>query len=106
MSLSASSGLVLASHKNNFMPQLTKTNEKHHDNNIDHDLKKKKEEPQKVNPFNISQEELNSQMAALTKPVKSTSTETLGTMAYNNSGAESAGTMAKANNIANFSCLA
>ncbi len=92
MCLSASSGLALANHSGNFAPKLTNANKAHNINNQN----KKKEEPQKANPFNISQAQLNAQIAAKETAVQSAPTETLGTMAYNGSGAESAGTMASA----------
>lgn len=103
MSLSATSGLVLANHKSNFNPFLSQANKK----NLNLFENKKKEEPKTVNPFNVSQEQLNAQIAAKTNYVQSAPTETLGTMAYNGSGAESAGTMASAaGSVSSVSCVA
>ncbi len=107
MSLSASAGLVLSNHKSNFAPQAAKTNQEHPKANNEELLKRKKEEPKQVNPFDISQEQLNAQMAAISNPIQSAPAETLGTMAYTGGGAEAAGTMAyTGSSVASINCVA
>ena len=107
MSLSASAGLVLSNHKSNFAPQAAKTKQEPQKANNEELLKRKKEEPKQVNPFDISQEQLNAQMAAISNPIQSAPTETLGTMAYTGGGAEAAGTMAyTGSSVASVNCVA
>ena len=105
MSLSASSGLILANHKSGLKPQMSQAAKAQNLNNIDN---KKKQENQKINPFSTAQEETTSQVAFESDSIPSIPTETLGTMAYSSSGAESAGTMASAAGSvgASVSCVA
>ncbi len=75
--------------------------------NNDELLKKKEPEKPQVNPFDYSPEELNAQFAAVSNPIQSVPTETLGTMAYTGGGAEAAGTMASAgSSVTSVSCVA
>ena len=106
MSLSASSGLFLANRSGNCAPKMTTG--KNDAAIVKNDFLYKKQEPQKVNPFNVSQDELSSQIAASNAAHESVSTETLGTMAYNGGGAEAAGTMASAgsSSSSSVSCVA
>ncbi len=108
MSLSASAGLALSSHRSNFAPQVAKTNQEDPKVNNEELLKKKREEKEKqINPFDISQEQLNAQMASIGNPIQSAPTETLGTMAYTGGGAEAAGTMAyTGSGISTLNCVA
>ncbi len=107
MSLSASAGATLAAHQKGFIFNTPKANANVNKNN--EFLKKEEPQKQQVNPFDYSPEELSAQFAAVTNPVQSVPTETLGTMAYTGGGAEAAGTMASAGNsgsVSSVSCVA
>lgn len=70
-------------------------------------LKKKEDQPQTPNPFDMSPEEIGAKMATYANPVQSAPAETLGTMAYSSGGAEAAGTMASAGgSVSSVSCVA
>jgi len=65
-------------------------------------LKKEKVQTKTTSPYDVSQAEINAQMAALTKSQSySNSAETTGTLAFG--GAETAGTMASAGSSAGSS---
>ncbi len=107
MSLSASSGLFLTNHDNDFSAKFLQNKKKVAKSN--NKIQQKKQEPQTENLFNIAQKQQDSHMST-EDSVRNTQIETLGTMAYNNSGAESAGTMANASSTGgtttSVSCVA
>ena len=128
MSLSASAGLFLAG-KTNVNPQAIQNKAENKVFNQDTQTEKRKEisnpfakhteqNKKTANPFDVSQEEIQEKMAALSNPYnqgaeaagtlayKNSNAEAAGTLAYSASGAEVAGTVASAGTTSSMSCVA